>query len=68
MLVIAIFDDAALFEPGGLQAASQSPVLFPEPLLIDEHGEAFLEAELAGIGGLDLRPEGVGHSVQFHGV
>jgi hypothetical protein len=36
--------------------------------LIDVHGEAFLEAELAGIGGFQLRTEGIGHSMQFHGV
>jgi hypothetical protein len=32
-------------------------------LLIDEHREALFEAELAGFGGLDLRPESIGHSV-----
>jgi hypothetical protein len=36
--------------------------------LIDEHGEALLEAELVGIGGFQLRTEGVSHSVQFHRV
>jgi hypothetical protein len=37
-------------------------------LLIDEHREALLEAESRGIGGLDLRAEGIRHSVQFHDV
>ena len=68
MLVIDVFDDTALFQPGRLQTARQGAILFPEPLLIDEQGEALLEAELAGIGRLDLRAEGVRHSVQFHGV
>jgi hypothetical protein len=36
--------------------------------LIDEHRKALLEAELAGLGGFQLRTEGIGHSVQFHGV
>lgn len=66
MLVIDIFDHATLFQPGRLQTARQSAILFPEPLLIDEHREALLEAELTGIGRLDLRAEGVRHSVQFH--
>ena len=68
MLVIDVLDHAALFQLGRLQAARQSAVLLPEPLLIHQHGEALLEAELAGIGALILRAEGVGHAVQFHGV
>jgi len=68
MLIIDIFDDSARFQPGRLQASRQCTILFPQPLLIDEHGEALLEAELAGIGGFELRTEGAGHSVQFHGV
>jgi hypothetical protein len=36
-----------------LQTARQSAILFPEPLLIDEHREAHLKAELAGIGRFD---------------
>jgi hypothetical protein len=51
-----------------LKTARQSAILFPEPLLIDEQGETLLEAKLTGIGRLDLRAEGVRHSVQFHGV
>jgi hypothetical protein len=63
MLVIDIFDHATFFQPGRLQASRQCAILSPEPLLIDEHREAFLEAELGGIGGFQLRTEGIGHSV-----
>jgi hypothetical protein len=31
--------------------------------LVDEHSEAFLKAELTGIGNLNLGAERVGHSV-----
>ena len=68
MLIIDVFDHATLFQPGRLQTARQSAILFPEPLLIDEHRETLLKAELAGIGRLDLCAEGVRHSVQFHRV
>src|SRR5437764_2300762 len=68
MLVIDIFDHATFFQPGRLQAPRQRTILSPKPLLIDEHRKAFLEAELAGIGGFQLRMEGIGHSVQFHGL
>jgi hypothetical protein len=68
MLVIDILDDAAFFQVSGAQAPRQSAILFPEPLLIHEHGKAFFEAELGGFGGFQLRAEGVGDSVQFHGV
>jgi hypothetical protein len=68
MLVIDILDDAAFLQVGESEPPSQSPVLFPEPLLIHQQAEAFFEAELAGIGGFQLRVEGIGHSVQFHGV
>jgi len=53
---------------GGSQAPCQGAVLLPKPLLINEQREAFFEAELAGFGGFQLRAEGVGDSVQFHGV
>jgi hypothetical protein len=35
MLVIDIFDDRLLFQLGQLQTTFESPILFPEPLLID---------------------------------
>src|SRR4030081_2467896 len=50
------------------ETAGQRLVLLPQPLLIDEHAHALFEAELAHIGGFQLSAEGVGHSVQFHGV
>ena len=68
MLVIDIFDHAAFFQVGGSQTPCQRPILFPQPLLIDQQGKAFFEAELAGFGGFQLSAEGVGDSVQFHGV
>jgi hypothetical protein len=66
MLVIDVFDNAALLQSGRLETPGKSAVFLPEPLLIDEHAEALFEAKLAGIGGLDLGAEGVRHSVQFH--
>ena len=60
MLVIDVFDYAALFQPGRLQAASQSPILVPEPLLVDEHGNTPPEARLARLGVRDRAPAGVG--------
>src|SRR5215475_166769 len=68
MLVIDILHYAALFQVSGSQTARQGAVLFPQPLLIDDQREAFLEAELAGFGGFQLSAEGVGQSVQFHGM
>ena len=68
MLIVDILDHAALFQVGGPQTPGQSAILFPQPLLIDEHGKAFFKAELTGFGGFQLRAEGVGDSVQFHGV
>jgi hypothetical protein len=68
MLVIDVFDDSAFFQPGRLQAPCERAIFLPEPLLLDEQCEALLEAELAGIGGFQLCTEGIGHSVQFHGV
>jgi hypothetical protein len=66
MLIIDIFDHSALFQPGRLKTSCQRAIFLPEPLLIDQHREAFLEAELTGIGGFHLRTESIGHSVQFH--
>ena len=66
MLVIDILDHAALFQVGGSEAPRQSAVLFPEPLLIDDQGKAFFEAQLTGFGGFQLRTESVGESMQFH--
>src|SRR5204863_4288039 len=68
VLVIDILDHAAFSQVGGWSAPCQCPVLFPKPLLIDEQREAFFEAEVAGVGGFQLSAEGVGNSVQFHGV
>jgi hypothetical protein len=63
MLIIDVFDNAALLQPGGLETPGKSAIFFPEPLLTDEHREALFEAELRGIRGFDLRAEGVSHSV-----
>ena len=68
MLVVDVLDDAALFQLRELQSSRQRTVLLPEPLLIDEHSKALLEAELAHVGGFQLRAEGLGHTVQFHGI
>jgi hypothetical protein len=68
MLVIDIFDDAEFFQMGGSQTPRQGAVLFPQPLLIHQQREAFFEAELAGFGGFQLCTEGIGESMQFHGV
>src|SRR5580698_5911855 len=68
VLVVDIFDDAALLQAGRPQTVRQSAVLFPEPLLIDEQAKAFFETELAHVGGLQLSAEGIRHSVQLHGV
>lgn len=56
------------------QTARQRPILLPVPLLIDEQGEAFLEAELVDIVLLGLGAESFGHAQQtqslqlLHGV
>ena len=68
MLIIDILDHAPFFQVGGSQTPGQCAILFPQPLLIDQQRKAFFEAELAGVGGFQLCAEGVGHSVQFHGV
>src|SRR6266571_7192871 len=68
MLVVDVLDYAALFQPRYLQSPRQRAVLLPEPLVIDEHPKTLLEAELAQVGGFQLRAEGIRHSVQFHGV
>src|SRR3954452_8697044 len=68
MLVIDIFDYAALFHVGGSQTPRQRTILFPKPLLIDEQRKACFEAQMAGFRGFQLSAEGVGDSVQFHGV
>jgi hypothetical protein len=47
---------------------SECAVLFPEPLLVDEQAKALLKGELTHVGVFQLSAEGVGHSVQFHGV
>jgi hypothetical protein len=52
----------------GAQAPRQGAVLFPDPLLIDQQRQAFFEAELSNFGSLQLSAEGVGKSVQFHGM
>jgi len=68
MLIVDVFHHSALFQTSRLQTPRQCAILFPEPLLIDEQRIALLEAELARVGCLDLCAEGIGHSVQFHGV
>src|SRR6266853_3735712 len=53
---------------GNAQAAPQSPILFPQPLVIDQQSETFFKTELVGLGGFQLSAEGIRHPVQFHGV
>jgi len=66
MLIINVLDDATFLELGQLQPAGESATFLPGPLAIDEQAEPLFETELAGIGRLDLFPEGVGHAVQLH--
>src|SRR3954467_6045037 len=68
MLVIDVFDDTAFFQFCKTETARQRAILLPEPLLIDQHGKAFLETELAHVGGFQLRAKGIGHAVQLHRV
>src|SRR5260370_39291747 len=67
MVIVNIFDGAALFQAGGLQTASQGTVLFPQPLLIDQQGEALFKNEPAGAGVFQVRPECVGPGGQVLG-
>ena len=48
MLVVDVFDDAALFQFGRRAAAVPARGFPSKPLLIDQHRETFFEAELAG--------------------
>ena len=66
VLIINVLDDATFLELGQLQPAGESATFLPGPLAIDEQAEPLFETELAGIGRLDLFPEGVGHAVQLH--
>jgi hypothetical protein len=68
MLVVDIFDDRALFQLGHLQATLQSPILLPQPLLIDQQPKTLFEAELMRLGSFELSSEGIGHTVEFHGL
>src|SRR5688572_27386805 len=66
MLIINVLDDATFLELGQLQPAGKSATFLPGPLAIDEQTEPLFETELAGIGCLDLFPEGIGHAMQLH--
>src|SRR5437763_14021571 len=66
MLVIDVFDDTAFFEFCKAETARQRAILLPEPLLVDQHSKAFIETELAHVGGFQLRAKGIGHAVQLH--
>jgi len=68
VLVVDILDNATLLQMGRAKAAGQCSILLPQPLLVHEHAKALLESELAHIGVSQLLAEGIGHSVQFHGV
>src|SRR6266704_1036226 len=68
MLIVDIFDDAAFLQAGRAKTMRECAVLFPQPLLVDEQAEALLEGKLAHVGVFQLSAEGIGHSVQFHGV
>jgi hypothetical protein len=57
-----------LFQLGTAQPAPQGPILFPQPLLIDQQGKTFFKTELVRLGGFQLSAEGIGHPVHFHGV
>ena len=52
VLVVGIFDHGALFQLGRAQATPQGPcpILFPQPLVIDQQGEALFETELVRLG------------------
>src|ERR1700723_1120725 len=50
------------------QTAPQGPILFPQPLLIDQKGKTFFETELVRLGSFQLSAEGIVHPVHFHGV
>ena len=68
MLIVDVLHHTAFFEFGQLQAPRQRAPFLPGPLAIDQQTEALLEAELAGVGHLDLFPECVSHAMQFHGL
>jgi len=50
------------------QAARQSTILLPVPLLVHQQGEAFLETELGHVGLPGLGAEGFGHAHQAQGL
>jgi hypothetical protein len=68
VLIINVLHHATFFEFGQLQAPGQRTPFFPGPLAIDQQTETFFEAELAGVGHLDLFPECVRHAMQLHGL
>ena len=68
VLVVDILQDAPLLELGQLQPPGQGAALFPGPLAVDQQAEPLFEAELAGVGRLELFPECFRHAVQLHGV
>ena len=63
---VEVLDGGGLFQPGVCQPGCQGPVLLPYPLAFDQHGEAFLEAELGNSGTGPLLLVGFGHAVEFH--
>ena len=68
MPVIDVFDDGFEFEPRVLHAPAERFVLTPVPLLIDEHGQTFFEAELCAFRIVGLPANGFSHSHEFHGI
>jgi hypothetical protein len=58
LLVVGTFDHGALFQLGRARRRPQVPILFPQPLVIDQQGKALFNTESVRLGGFELRAEG----------
>jgi hypothetical protein len=66
MAIVDVFNRGVEFESRICHTADQGFVLPPVPLVIDEQGQSFFEAELADLGIFSLTANGFSHAEEFH--
>ncbi len=65
---VDVLDTGGLSESSVFEACGQGAVLFPDPLPLDQHGQAIVKIQVGAVRLLALFFPGFGHTVEFHGV